>query len=680
MTISTTNPNAARDLRLRALELAGAAPRLSRARIEDDSQDVLSLLAESALEHGIASQAFEAPIATAVRSVSQERPLATVNGAGDLLLVVDRRGRRICVEQESGRVWLTMPELLAELGAQHVGDEHQFLTLHTARDSSVPLHSLASPWDNAIALLRTERESLGAIIVYAVGVGALSLALPLAVQTLVNTVAFGQLLQPILVITLLLAAGLVFAAVLRAIQAWVVEVVQRRLFVKLVSALADRLPRVQPEAFETGNGPELINRFFDVFLAQKAVASLLLGGIEGVLTVTVGLVVLAFYHPLLLGFGALLIVLSAVVFVALGRGATSTTVKESKAKYAVAGWLEEMVRHPFFLKIGGASYATSRLDELAVDWLKHREAHFRIYYRQFVGALAVQVVAHAALLGLGGFLVVERSLTVGQLVAAELIVAAVVASLSKLGSKLESVYDLVAAADKLGALLGVPLEERGGDDTLEEIGPAEIELREVSALGGEFIELDLTIPKGELFAVRADRRTSAALVDLLFGLRVADRGQLLVDGHDIRDVRLADLRTRVAVVRDPETLPGTIADNVRATRRDSTFSELTEALEQAGLAKRLRSLPEGVRTQLTPSGAPLDRLGALRLTLARALNARPGLLVLDGVVDALPEDERVALLEAVREGRTVVVLTHELAIAQSCDRWMELGNTQEGLL
>lgn len=654
-------------------ELLGAPP-AAGAVPEPAEGGALDALAERARVGGLGPSVFEAPLDAVMSSLTAERPLLTLDGEGQALLLAGRLGARVRIEDGVGRHrWADVAALRERLGLDDSGQGHPWLGFDGPSLRAVGLEAEAAPWTNAWTLVRAEGANVGVIVIYAVGVGILSLALPLAVQALVNTVAFGQLMQPIVVLTLLLAGGLIFAAGLRAMQAWMVEVVQRRIFVRLVSELAGRMPRVHVDAFERGHGPELVNRFFDVFTAQKSIASLLLGGVEALLTVLVGLVVLALYHPILLAFGLILLLASLAVFVLLGRGATRTTIAESKAKYAVAGWLEEMARHLFALKMaGGGDYARRRLDELAATWLRNRAAHFRVYFRQFVGALGLQVVAHATLLGIGGWLVVQRELSIGQLVAAELIVTAVVASLSKLGGKLEAVYDLVAAADKLGVLLGIPLEADDGEDPVFGGRAAEAVFDRVTSAGREFVDFDLHIRTGSTVALLGNRRMATALVELLFGLRAPTRGAIRVDGQDLRDVRLDALRSHIAVVREPEVLPGTVADNVRAVGRPVTASEIWRVLERVGLSDAIRALPGGLQTPLMPSGAPLGRLAALRLTVARALAAQPALMVLDGVIDALPEHERRQLLMTCAHDRTLVVLTHERAVAKRCDRVVEL--------
>ena len=238
------------------------------------------------------------------------------------------------------------------------------------------------------------------ILVFSLVVGVLTLASPIAVEALVNTVAFGQYLQPVIVLALILFTFLAFAAAIRGLIVYVVEIIQRRLFVRVVEDLAYRLPRVQQQALDREYGPELVNRFFDVVTVQKVVATLLLDGIAIVLQTAIGMAVLAFYHPFLLGFNLVLLFSIGFVVFGLGQGAVTTAVRESVSKYAVGAWLQELTRSPTAFKLhGGSQFALDRADQLAIDWLIARRAHFRILMRQILFALGLQAVAATALWG-----------------------------------------------------------------------------------------------------------------------------------------------------------------------------------------------------------------------------------------------------------------------------------------
>ena len=533
-----------------------------------------------------------------------------------------------------------------------------------------------SPLRRARQLLALDGQDIGVIVIYGVALGLLSLAVPVAVQSLVNTVAFGSLIQPLVVLTVLLAFALTGAAILRALQVRVAEMLQRRLFVRMVTEIGARLPRMSPRALRDANGPELLNRFFDVFTTQKSVASLLLGGVDAVLIALVGLIVLAFYHPALLAFDLVLILGAALVLIPLGRGGTGTSVAESKAKYAVAGWLEEMARHPLSFKLaGGEQLAQSQIETLAKSYLDKRDRHFRIVFRQVVGALSIEVIASVALLAVGGFLVIERQLSIGQLVAAELIVTAVVASIAKLGGKVETFYDLVAAVDKLGEILDLPLER--GDGELMPPGGCSgggLLLDDVQVAprpGIVPLRITLKVAPGERVVIAGGSEAeTAAVVDSIFGLSLPSGGVIEVDGHDVRDLALRELRSRIALVRGAEVFPGCVFDNLRASNSDLTSEEAWEALDRVGLAEAVKALPEGLRAPISRDGAPLSRPQAIALTIARALAGTPSVLILDRTLDRIDTQTAVRIADRLLASRdsALLIVSEDPEIQARMDR------------
>lgn len=287
-------------------------------------------------------------------------------------------------------------------------------------------HQHVSPWRRVLALVRLERTDIGVVVSYGVVVSLLSLATPLAVQALVSTITSQALLQPLVVLSVLLAAALLAGGALRTLQLFVVELMQRRVFVRLVADLAWRLPRVAPTVNEVQNSSKLVNRFFDVVTVQKVLASLLLEGVTLTLELVIGLFILAVYSPLLMVFAMALLLGLVVVVFGLGVGGVQSSIDESYAKHNVAGWLEELVRHPTVFRADHARrFGLARADDAARTYLEARRRQFRVLLRQAVGSFALQAVSSVALLGVGGTLVIDGTLTIGQLMAAEVIVTAV---------------------------------------------------------------------------------------------------------------------------------------------------------------------------------------------------------------------------------------------------------------
>lgn len=376
---------------------------------------------------------------------------------------------------------------------------------------------------------------------------------------------------------------------------------------------------------------------------QKGAATLLVEGIAIALQTIVGLLLLSVYHPLLLAFGVILTSSIAFIALVLGKSATSTAVKESKAKYAVAAWLQEIVRHrTTFGSEDGAASAISHVEDLTRDWLGARREHYRVVFRQIMGALALEAVASAALLGVGGALVIARQLTLGQLVAAELIVAAVVAGVAKVGKYFESVYDLLASVDKIGKLVDLPLERTGA--SLPGNGPASLVLGDLSVARG-----------GRLGVYAEDARRTSGLIDVLAGDADPGDTRFEVDGSDARDLSPAAIRSTMHVVRGPEIFTGTIEENLTLGRPVSPVA-LREGLERVGVWGAVSALPQRTRTPLSTHAPGLTRDEALRLTLARALVAEPRILVIDRAFDAVPARSRAELVEALAAGPWTLVL------------------------
>jgi len=536
-------------------------------------------------------------------------------------------------------------------------------------------HAPPRPFTRLRHLLKPERRDIVAVVVFAVAVAVLSLATPIAVESLVNTVAFGILLWPVVIIAGILMTCLGLAAAIRAVQVYVVECVQRRLFVRVVADYAHRLPRVRLEAFDQRYGPELANRFFDVLNLQKSLAFLLLDGVALVVTAVVGMIVLAFYHPFLLGFDILLLLLIAFTLFVLGWGGVRTSLHESHAKYDVAAWLQELLRCLRAFKFaGGRQLALEKADHLAGQYVTARREHFRVVWRQTVFALGLQVVVSTALLGLGGYLVINRQLTLGQLVAAELIVALIVASVAKLGKYAETYYDLMSGAEKLGLLTDLPLEREGGEALTDGGSGIAVRVNGVDRVAHRTLPTpaDWHVAAGERVAVVGPPGSGkTTLFEMLCGLREPGHGIVEMDGIDLRGLSLERMREQVVLVEGSGIFTGTIAENVRVGRTHLSPGDVREVLRVVGLLGAVQNLPRELDTPLTPDGGPLSASQALRLGIARALVGRPRLLILDGVLDALDPRDCPDLLPRLFDRSapwTLLVASTNPAVVGMCDR------------
>jgi putative ABC transport system ATP-binding protein len=524
-----------------------------------------------------------------------------------------------------------------------------------------------SPAQRLLDLARLEWGDVFTLLAFALGVGLLSLVAPAAIEALVNTVAFGILLWPVLVLSLVMFALLFVSAVLRALQTYVAECLQRRLFVRTALGFADRLARTGIASFDGANRADIVNRFFEVSSGQKSIATLLVEGVGIIMMTLVGLIVLAFYHPYLLTFA--LVMAGAVVFllVVLGIGGVRTSIAESYAKFDVAVWLEEVARCPHTFRSGeGAMLALERADQLSDHYIATRKRHFAVVWRQTLFALLLEAVGSTVLLGLGGWLVINRQLTLGQLVASELIVTLVLGALSKIGKYVEIFYDLQATLDKLGVLDRLPPEPAAGETLPADGGPLSV----VAELPGAGAPRRLELAAGERVAIIGPTGKTP-LLETLALLRLPRPGLLELDGIDARQLDRPATRQQIAFVGRAEVFAGTLAENVRLGRGSVTAADIRRALEAVGLADRIARLPDSLQTAIPPDGRPLSTSELARLAIARAIVSRPRLLLLDGILDGLDLDSCPGLLDTLFDPAapwTLVLVSVRDEIRSRCGR------------
>jgi len=603
----------------------------------------------------------------------------------------DKQKVEIAFPASDERQWITPRELTGLIGPTPVSGEESpdsqycWLVIEDLELSHEPGHTFHErPVARLIALLQPERSDIWVVGVFAFFAGVLSLATPIAVESLVNIVAFGRLLQPLVVLSLMLFGFLSFASMMRALQTFVVEIIQRRLFVRVAADLAYRFPRVIHDGLGGQYGPELANRFFDIVTLQKVVAQLLLDGIAIVLATAVGMTVLAFYHPWLLGFDVLLLVLVVSGVLLLGRGAIAAGIDESKQKYRLAAWLEDLLRCRIGFKAAGApEFALDRANQITADYLTSRRRHFHVLFRQLLFILGLQAVAGTVLLGFGGWLVMRGQLTLGQLVAAELIVATILGSLVKFGKHIEGFYDVVASVDKLGHLFDLEIEPQDGLLTLRPGTGVRLRITDVRhASGGPWLEqsFSLKVEAGERLALLS--RTSAGssmLFDLLYGLRVPDAGHIEIEHADPRDLRPDVLRGAVALVRGIEVFEGTIAENIQLARTGVSMTDVRSSLYAVGLLDDVLRLPDGIDTNLNATGKPLLTTQLYLLMLARAIAAHPRLLLIDGSLDSLGDAQLNLVCDLLRADShewTSLIATNRGDVAEQFARFIDIVDTQ----
>ncbi len=506
-------------------------------------------------------------------------------------------------------------------------------------------------------------------MVYGVAISLLSLATPISVQLLINSVANTAMPAPLWTLAGLLLGLLLVVAGLSAMRFWMMALFERRLFARIVAEITVRAVHAQNPFFADQNRGDLFNRYFDLVVVQKAVPSLVIGGFTIILQSAVGLIVTSFYHPFFLGFNALLLLVVLAIWMIWSRGSIRSAVQLSHAKHDAARWLEGVGgSNGFYKSSRHFDFAMDRSEAVTATYVDRHRRYFRYSFTQTVAFLLLYAFASAALLALGGNLILRGELSIGQLVAAELILSGVFYGVSQLGWYLDSFYDLVASAEELSLLYAIPQEDAVRTSG-KAPGDGAVRLDGVVTEGARF---DFTLAAGEQLVMRADGDAERQLAMVLKRHVVPERGLVTVGGADMATFDMYLLRSEVMVLDRPTIVEVTIRDYLTLAAADADATAMLEVLETVGLRQRVAALPHGLDTPLAASGYPLSIGEVMALKLANALLVRPHVLMLSQLYDLIPTDRLAEVLRRLKTSGTTVLLSTGRPEDIVLDGWFHL--------
>ncbi len=538
---------------------------------------------------------------------------------------------------------------------------------------------MMSPITRLLKFIKLERQDLKILPILIFGYGLISIATPVSVQALVNIVTMGTVLQPLYVISLILFLLLLLSGGLYVFESYIVELIQRRIFIRTAIETSQNTRGVDIQLYDQENPVELINRFFDVGTVQKSIATLLTTGLTALLQIIIGSLILIFYSAylamlILFVIGALILILRS-----LSKHATETAITESKAKYAMASWLENIAKNILAFKFyQGESRSVDQAHTLIKKYINSRSKHFNILLWQNISAALIYALGGTALLALGGGLVIRGEINLGQFVAAELIIFGVLGALVRLVSKLDYFYDLLAALDKIGVLEDMP-QEKNGMHQLENVQVNTLKAVDIHFRYNEFIHLlqgiTFELNKGQDLAILGNPGTGkSSLLKLIAKLRTPANGHLTLNQIDIRQIDNNSVRNLMGLASDIEIIEGSILDNI-CLGRTIGIDEVNAMMHALGLAEEFNRLPEGISTAIAACGSPLSNSQLQRLMIARAAIGKPSILMIDGILDSFNETELKTVMQMFKKHQQewmLIVTTRFAHIAKHFDQTLNL--------
>lgn len=500
-------------------------------------------------------------------------------------------------------------------------------------------------WTRLLNLLKMEREDILQVLYYAIFAGILSLSLPLGIQAIVNLIQGAQISTSWIVLVTLVSLAVVFVGILELLQFRIIENIQQKLFVRASFEFTNRFPKIKMSELKNDYPPELANRFFDILTVQKGVSKLLIDFPAALLQILFGLILLSLYHPFFIIYGFLLLALIYVLFKYSAQKGLVTSLEESRNKYRVAHWIQEVARSIVSFKLSGRTrLALDKNDRLVAQYVTAREKHFNLLAFQFSKMIVFKLLVTAGLLVVGGLLVLNQQMNIGQFVAAEIIILLIIGSVEKLILGLESLYDVLTSLEKIGQVIDKDLENQLGDvdSTLQE--DLSIELNKISFKDDDFTilnDLTLNIPfKSRILLEGHNGSGKSTLLKLLAGVIEPTGGNFYINDTNQNNIILNKYRTLLGLSLMEETpFEGTILENL--TLGDTTIDSksLNEVIDLVGLSEFIKNQEKGMQTILYPEGKKLSFTVSKKIILARAILKKPKLFILNEPLDQFDNDE-----------------------------------------
>lgn len=537
--------------------------------------------------------------------------------------------------------------------------------------------------------LQLERRILVLVVSYALVIGLFSLVVPLTVQELVNTFSFA--IQPVMIATLAMIMVVVLTVVgaFKALQYYAVEVLQRRLFVRAAFAMAKKLPLIRFQGFR----PRVANVFIETAFMQRALAVLLVDLIHVVVGGVIGMMILVFYHPYFILFDLVLLTGSALIFFVLSRGGLRTTVDMSHAKYDVLHWIQEISQNLLHIKATDSrALLMEKTDELTKKYIECRRARFAVLLRQFLASVGGQALAHSGALALAGWLLSIGQLTLGQLVAVEVVVGSLLINFDAVVKSMGQVYFFFTALVELDAFFSLPKDQLHPPPTSSVTLPdPKVHGIRVTCKGlglihngaSAFDHLDLDVTPGEKVAIYTTTTTTRmVLARVLAGLEPPTSGVISYNDVELRHLGLSVVNQCRGFMIDSHLslIDGTIADNIVWRRSYISYEDVRCALWLTQLQEEVAALPLGLNSNISTLGEIPAPTQVLRILLARAILGRPQLLIFDGMIHDMQPTLRDIILRRLcskDQSWTVIFVSNDPDLTHYVDRRIVLDDSDK---
>jgi ATP-binding cassette subfamily B protein len=522
-----------------------------------------------------------------------------------------------------------------------------------------------------------EKKDVGNIYIYAILSGLVQLSIPIGIQAIVSFVMGATMVTSLYILIGFVVLGTFLVGFFRIRVMQIIEKIQQKIFVEYALAFAEKLPRINLTASKKYYLPELVNRFFDAPNLQKAIAKLLLEIPTALIQIVFGILLLSFYHPWFLVFGAMVVMIVILIFRFSMNSGIQSSIEESDKKYEVVSWLEDIAGSVKTFKINSrANTHLTGTDNRVVDYLQHRTSHFKVLLFQYWTIVGFKVLITLLMLGIGVYLLVNQQLNIGAFIAAEIVVLTILTAVEKLIKSLESYYDVITSLTKLSKVTELA-EERNADI---ELNPSkngvEVAFKEVMFQFGDqkpiLRNLNFSIPANSLTVIRGKLGAGKSLLlNMMAGFYEPANGSILFDKVPLKNLDKSSFRDMTGIyLKDMTVIKGSLLDNIILGRQNLDTQDVLALAEEWGIGDFSSQFTGGFLTVLSETDTELSFSSRKKILLLRAMLGRKRLLLLEDPVDGMNEEFSQAMiryLNRIKEDTTIVVVTENTALLEAAD-------------
>lgn len=501
-------------------------------------------------------------------------------------------------------------------------------------------------------LINQYKKPIRLIYYYAIINGLVNLSLPIGIQAIINYLQTGELTTSWVILVIFVLIGIAANGKIQINQLRIVEDIQQDIFAKSAFEFAFRIPKIKQVNFEKIHVPELVNRFFDVLTIQKGLPKILIDFSLAAFQIIFGLILLTFYSTSFIILGVSLFLIIFLIFRITGPKGLKTSIKESKYKYQLVHWIQEIANNTKTFKIHSQkNLHLEKTDDINLNYLKSRESHFKILIQQFKLFIGFKVWVAACLLVLGGYLVFNQQMNIGQFVASEIMIILIINSVEKIMKIVETIYDVLTALDKIGYVTDLSLDNGKGKADLDTTNGVSIEAKNLSF---KYPDNDTYALKDVNFKIEAKSKVllkgvsgsgKTTLLNLIARINHSQDGELNFNGKRSSSYSRDSFFKHVSfTVPTTNIFEGTIEDNI-LINKDIDQENLKEVLDATNLSEYINQLPKGIHTELDSNGRRISRSIIQKIILCRAMVGKPSILLLEDSLHFIEEEEKKTIID-----------------------------------